>query len=120
MKVRPFTDSGHVAGYTFFCPGCQMRHQVSTNWSFNGNTDHPTFQPSVLVRSGHYTHSPPVPGNCYCDYHERYPDKESMRYSCFRCHSFVTNGKIQFLGDCTHALAGQTVDLPDIPVNMDG
>ena len=27
---------------------------------------------------------------------------------------FVTDGKIQFLGDCTHALAGQTVDLPDM------
>jgi hypothetical protein len=26
---------------------------------------------------------------------------------------FVTDGRIQFLGDCTHALAGQTVDLPD-------
>ncbi|MGT2429227.1 hypothetical protein ACU4HD_11865 [Cupriavidus basilensis] len=24
------------------------------------------------------------------------------------CHSFVTDGHIQFLGDCTHALAGQT------------
>jgi hypothetical protein len=23
----------------------------------------------------------------------------------------VTDGRIQFLGDCTHALAGQTVDL---------
>jgi hypothetical protein len=29
------------------------------------------------------------------------------------CHSFVTDGKIQFLGDCTHALAGQTVELPE-------
>lgn len=29
------------------------------------------------------------------------------------CHSFVTEGRIQFLGDCTHALANQTVDLPD-------
>jgi hypothetical protein len=31
------------------------------------------------------------------------------------CHSFVTDGKIQFLSDCTHALAGQTVALPDWP-----
>jgi hypothetical protein len=29
------------------------------------------------------------------------------------CHSFVTDGRIQFLNDCTHSLAGQTVDLPD-------
>lgn len=25
----------------------------------------------------------------------------------------TTDGRIQFLNDCTHALAGQTVDLPD-------
>jgi len=30
------------------------------------------------------------------------------------CHSFITDGKIQFLSDCTHHLAGQTVDLNDI------
>lgn len=29
------------------------------------------------------------------------------------CHSFVTDGKIQFLNDCFHSLKGQTVDLPD-------
>ena len=34
------------------------------------------------------------------------------------CHSFVKAGNIQFLGDCTHALAGQTVPLPDWPKEM--
>ncbi|MNJ76318.1 hypothetical protein D3C77_735750 [compost metagenome] len=29
------------------------------------------------------------------------------------CHSFVTDGRSQYLTDCTHALAGQTVDLPE-------
>lgn len=32
-----------------------------------------------------------------------------------RCHTFIRAGKIEFLGDCTHALAGQTVALPDWP-----
>ena len=31
------------------------------------------------------------------------------------CHSFVTDGRIQFLGDCTHKLAGQTVNIPEWP-----
>lgn len=31
------------------------------------------------------------------------------------CHSFVNDGRIQFLADCTHALAGQTVDIPAWP-----
>ena len=30
------------------------------------------------------------------------------------CHSFVTDGRIQFLADSNHALAGQTVDLPEV------
>jgi hypothetical protein len=30
------------------------------------------------------------------------------------CHTFVTDGQIQYLGDCTHALAGQTVDLQEM------
>jgi len=33
----------------------------------------------------------------------------------YRCHSFVRDGRIEFLSDCTHALKGQTVDLPDLP-----
>ena len=57
-------------------------------WGFNGNVDAPTFTPSVLVRYS-WSDGPRV------------------------CHSFVTDGRIQFLGDCTHNLAGQTVDLPD-------
>ena len=31
-----------------------------------------------------------------------------------RCHSFIKDGQIQFLGDCTHSLAGQTVALPNL------
>ena len=30
------------------------------------------------------------------------------------CHLFLRAGRIQFLHDCRHALAGQTVDLPDL------
>jgi hypothetical protein len=30
------------------------------------------------------------------------------------CHSFITDGFIQFLDDCTHPLAGQTVEIPDM------
>ena len=28
------------------------------------------------------------------------------------CHSFVRAGQIEFLGDCTHEFAGQTVPMP--------
>lgn len=104
-------EGGAVA---FLCPGCGEFHHVtvdgSRGWTYNGNPDAPTFQPSVLVRTGHYMdgHS----GECWCDVNKRRggdPD-----FVCYRCHSYVTDGRIRFLNDSTHALAGQTVDLPDI------
>lgn len=106
----------------FRCPGCGENHGVYIEpaadgrarpvWGFNGNGDAPTFTPSVLVRTGHY-----VPGyedkkSCWCTYNAENPDDPDP-FHCTVCHSFVTDGCIQFLNDCTHALAGQTVDLPD-------
>lgn len=80
----------------FWCPGCDGVHQVTVAphphpWGFNGDGDKPTFTPSVFVNAPGQHHNPGRPS----------------------CHSFVTDGRIQFLGDCTHSLAGQTVDLPD-------
>lgn len=76
----------------FRCPGCDDVHQIRVGtWTWNGDLERPTFTPSVLVR---YEVSPP------------------NQHLSTVCHSFVTDGRIQFLGDCTHALAGQTVDLP--------
>ena len=92
-KIRTL-EGGRVA---FMCPGCKQAHQVtvdgSRGWTFNGNGDAPTFSPSVFVNAPgpYFNPSPDVPS----------------------CHSFVTDGRIQFLPDCTHDLAGQTVDLPD-------
>lgn len=86
---------------TFRCPGCQTEHHIQhgaddgPNWEWNGSTESPTFAPSVLVTyNGPDAGIPPAPPAV--------------------CHSFVTAGRIQFLSDCTHALAGQTVDLPPI------
>lgn len=70
----------------------QARPGAPGGWSFNGNYERPTFQPSVLV-----TYDGPDAGQ------DGAPPAV--------CHSFVTDGQIQFLGDCTHALAGQTVPL---------
>lgn len=99
----------------FRCPGCNDVHYVVAHssaqpgWMWNGDMVRPTIQPSILVTSGHYAsgHS----GDCWCTYHAAHPD-EPAGFSCYRCHSYVTNGHIQFLNDCTHALAGQTVPLP--------
>lgn len=102
----------------FFCPGCKELHTVNLTdlhpcWSFNGDYDKPTFSPSILVRSGHYAST--KKDDCWCNFEERFPDEGPSPYHCTQCHSFVTDGKIQFLSDCSHELAGQTVDLPDAP-----
>jgi hypothetical protein len=79
-------------------------------WAFNGDGDRPTFSPSVLVRNGHYL--PGHTGSCWCKYNAEHPE-DANTFKCAACHSFVTDGQIQFLSDCTHELAGQTVPLPD-------
>lgn len=94
----------------FWCPGCDGAHQVQIGegpgprWDYNGNAEAPAFTPSILVQGI-----------------QPLTDEErdviiaggKIEKRPLLCHSFVTNGRIQFLGDCTHALAGQTVDLPD-------
>ena len=67
---------------------------LPTLGGYNGDAEKPTFTPSVLVT-----------------YNGSDAGKDGAPPSV--CHSFVTDGRIQFLADCTHALAGQTVGLPD-------
>lgn len=111
-------DHGYVR---FKCPGCHHSHVLPVGgragWAFNGDVDRPTLSPSILARSG----------CCYePSWHEQErragldepcdrdnPDESGISI-CHTCHSFVTDGRIEFLGDCTHALAGQTVDLPEL------
>lgn len=89
----------------FQCPGCgpSAVHLVPVEgpkaWGFNGSLERPTLTPSVLVRGKDYDEDP---DGKPCNVRDRV------------CHSFVTDGRIQYLGDCTHALAGQTVDLPEV------
>lgn len=91
----------------FWCPGCDDAHQIAVGtWSWNGDLDRPTFSPSVLVKGFGYSREPEVGGP---------PVAPGPKV----CHSFVTDGRIQFLGDCTHTLAGQTVDLPEWPHSGD-
>jgi hypothetical protein len=102
---------------TFWCPACDDSHIIGiaaparTVWNFNGNGDAPTFTPSVLME--YERAEPPVTFENLDEYRRKPWPQTKKRYVC---HSYVTNGRIQFLPDCTHALAGQTVDLPDWPL----
>lgn len=106
--------SGHVVAelgcaerpLVFFCPGCRQLHGVwvhernpltQARWDWNGSLERPTFHPSILVTGS------PASG--------RTP-------RVFRCHSFVRDGRIQFLEDSEHMLRGLTVELTPNPLEQ--
>jgi Family of unknown function (DUF6527) len=126
-RVRRINNQdGSIYGYEFVCPGCSTDTQyvkvwgrehvidgikkrvevhripaesgTGTGWQFNDDENLPSFSPSILVYPS--------------DYFD--PDKDEVILQSPRCHSVVTDGRIEFLADCTHSLAGQTVDLPEI------
>lgn len=97
-KVRPLDDAGNA--YAFYCPGCRHEHVYYINidsrphWQFNGDLESPSFTPSLLNRWGKYA-----------DPNWQEPDDvapdEPGSWSGV-CHLFVTNGVIDYCGDCTH------------------
>jgi hypothetical protein len=99
----------------FWCKGCDMPHQIRVVphetlpgpvWGYNGNPEAPTFTPSILVRGSERLSQEEV---------ARVMGGEKIEPRPLVCHSFVTDGQIQFLSDCTHALAGQTVPMFSFP-----
>lgn len=64
------------------------RREGTGNWTWNGSTEAPDLKPSVLSKMG--------------------------RNGGIVCHSWINDGKVQFLSDSTHEFAGQTLDLLDV------
>lgn len=101
-------QGGRVA---FHCPGCNEFHQVRVEgdqrpgWTFDGNYERPTFSPSVLVTGSQTEHD--ATGKWTGEW-KLGPDGKPLPSIC---HSFVRAGRIEFLSDCTHALAGQTAEM---------
>ncbi len=98
---------GNGLAVSFWCPGCDSAHIVNVErgageggpcWGYNSNPEAPTFSPSILVT-----------------YNGTDAGIDGAPPSI--CHSFVNDGKIQFLDDCTHPLAGKTVPIPEWPIN---
>ena len=84
----------HHTQYAYQCPGCGYEHVFGLkneggHHQFNMNLERPTVSPSLVADF--------TPGKI--------------------CHSFIKDGKIQFLSDCWHQLKGKTVELPEYPNN---
>lgn len=107
MKITTMSRDEHK--HAFFCPGCGFAHWFKTDgggWTWNGDRERPTISPSILATGK-----------------RNITDEEAaaimigrlVDVPTFRCHSFVTDGRIRFLDDCTHNMRGQTVELPEFP-----
>ncbi len=102
---------GSPSHRAFWCPGCDSAHVIGVapgQWSCDDDLERPTIQPSVLV----YSHRTFVDDALEGD---ELLAPDNIRDTP-QCHSFVTGGRIQFLADSTHSLAGLTVDLPEWPL----
>jgi len=109
-KIKRYTkaDGGYHGELGFMCPGCRRKHFINDSetelshgepvWTFNGDFDKPTVRASILTWCWQYN-----------------PATKEHDIKCDVCHSFITDGTIQFLSDCMHELAGQTVELPELP-----
>jgi hypothetical protein len=83
--------------YHFDCPGCGIGHSFRTpDWTIvNDDLRFPTIRPSILLHK---------------------IDKvfeNSNGTLGHRCHSFITDGQIKFLNDCTHPMKNMIVPLED-------
>lgn len=96
--LRPWRAADGRSGTSLYlwCPGCDDLHAVEVKdasgalWQWDGNEEAPTINPSILVNGR--------------------PESRGKR-----CHSFVKAGQWEFLSDCDHALAGQTVPMVPLP-----
>lgn len=83
-------------------------------WTWNGSIDKPTLRPSVLSRSGHFINPSfdATKDECWCSYNRDHPDDQ--HFCCYLDHTWITDGQVKFLDDCSHELKGQTLDLLDV------
>lgn len=106
MKLKRCQLTKDYVLHQFICPGCGFEHAVRLEgsgpvvWSWNGSLESPTLNPSVKVEGVLGAFSDP-------------PDPTP-----YLCHSFIVDGRINFLDDCTHKLRGWH-DLPSYVKLMD-
>lgn len=100
-----------------WCPGCADVHGITIEggppqWSFNGDYDAPSFEPSVRVFVTHMTDDDRrLVQETLCHYYIKLGSALSGRGA--NVHPNVSY--IDFCGDSPHDLRGKIVELPDWP-----
>jgi len=110
-KLSPYlwrrVDKRGGALYLHWCEACGHAHTYPVgingrpNWTFNNDVESPSFTPSMHIF---------IPAGPYGENEEMVPQRTT-------CHYYLTNGSIQYQGDCHHdnGYAGKTVPLKEIP-----
>lgn len=97
---------------SFYCPACKQNHMINSGW--NIDIENKTVSPSVLVKFINSSDEWGKDENGDYIFIEIDGVKRTKGYKNTICHSFIRNGKIQYLNDCTHELAGKTIDMEKI------
>lgn len=84
----------------FWCPACREAHRFNVNqpnivtgkrWNWDGNKEAPTFSPDLTLKIGAKV-----------------------------CHFYVMEGRIEYMRDSTHSLAGQHMPMVHFPDFKEG
>jgi hypothetical protein len=113
LDKQPLTEITGAEGdaYVFFCPACENMHFFAVNaskgpsWAFNGNPASPTFSPSLKI-----TGTIPLTESEY----KTVMSGQLVAPKPMCCHLNITDGKIQYHGDCTHSFRNQTIEMGDV------
>jgi hypothetical protein len=109
LRAWHASDGRHGTRLYMWCPGCDDLHAVEVSapnrWTWDGNLESPTVSPSILVEDVQWKP----------EYGFHKPTHHVAPGDPTRCHSFVKQGRWEFLDDCTHHLTGQTAPMVPLP-----
>jgi len=100
MQISQFLRRAEGGIISHYCPACRQMHgffvdkpnpENGAHWRWDGNIVAPTFLPSMNITA---------------------KDDGEIFYCC---HYRLENGQLEYLKDCTHALAGIKMALPPLP-----
>lgn len=102
IKIKKIQHSDTEYQLSFMCPACKDTHEINQSWEFNEDYELPTISPSILTEGVGWTYGE-MPDNFF----ELSTDEQEKHRKPWRCHSWITKGRIKFFKDCSHELAGQ-------------